>query len=421
MSQAYQMITKEVYLMGSKVHFQRGQVWYVDDDYKPQGSIQGKSRPYLVVSNDACNRFSPVIHMAPITTKHKKASQPTHVPFTNPRSKQENWILVEQTMPKSIPDIVNVSDYWFTLSSETMEEINKALAIQFALKSYGIDISDFEVMLDMIVEQKIAQIQDATQSLLDARMNKYVDALMNRVADAGKIPDPAVYVPGPEVLQKMQDTSAFKPQEPKIEVVSPIVSKPSVIVPEPEVKPTPKPVKQERPKSAIDRFNAKWGSSAKSGEVKPEVKPEVKAEQVNVNQITRPEITRSKTGRIKWSDELKRQFITDCVSYGPKKVASIWELEQRSLYAYKHKFVKELSQKGIITDSEAKIAMPRERSARKIKKEVPPTKNEAPKVKVSSEELLKDYDSMPLSTFMRKYGIATKAQAVEVAAKLRLG
>ncbi|MCM1223740.1 MAG: type II toxin-antitoxin system PemK/MazF family toxin [Lachnospiraceae bacterium] len=415
-------------MIGSKIHFQRGQVWYVDDNYIPQGSIQGKSRPYLVVSNDACNRFSPVIHMAPITSQHKKANQPTHVSFFNPRSKQDNWILLEQAMPKSVPDIVDVSTYWFTLSKETMDEVNKALAIQFALKSFGIDISDFETMLDMIVEQKIAQISDATQSLLDARMSKYVDALVNRVADAGKIPEPEDYTPGPEVLQKMQEAPKGTLEEDrKIEVVPPIV------IPQPEVKSEikpevkPQPAKQERPKSAIDRFNAKWsqGNTAKAPEAKPEVKPEVKEEKPNVNQITRPEITRTKSGRVKWNDELKKQFIIDCNSYGPKKVCSIWGLEQRSLYAYRYKFVKELVQKGIISELDAKIASPRERATQKVKKEATA---ETPKVEkvitqapVTQADILKDYDSMPLSKFMNKYGIATKAQAVEVAARLRLG
>lgn len=384
--------------MSSSVMFQRGQVWYVDDNYEPIGSIQGKSRPYLVVSNDACNRYSPVIHMAPITSQHKKTSQPTHIQFFNPRKKQNNWILVEQTMPKSVPDIKDVSDYQYTLSSEVMQEVDKALAIQFALKSFGIDISDFETMLDMIVEQKIAKIQDATQSLLDARMSKYVNALMDRVTDAGKIPEPKEYVPGPEVLNQIQTAPT---------IVVPEIKKPeelTVVVPEPKVVPVVK--KPERPSSAIDRFNARWNKSENT-----EPKKDTTSE--TVVKITRPEIIRSDSGRVKWNIELKKQFLEDMASYGPKKVSEIWKLDNRSLYAYRSKFTKELIESGVITESHVNALVPK-------KEKRGPKKFGTIEVS-SSSDMLRDYDEMPLSKFMEKYNISTKAQAVEIAAKLRIG
>lgn len=409
--------------MGSNIRFQRGQVWYVDDNYIAQGSIQGKSRPYLVVSNDTCNRFSPVIHMAPLTTQPKK-DQPTHVKIFNPRTQKDNWVLCEQAMPKSVPHIVNISDYWFTLSKETMDEVNRALAIQFALKSFGVDVSDFETMLDMIVEQKIAQIQDATQSLLDARMSKYVDGLMDRVANAGKIPEPHVYVPGPEVLEKIQSVPPIV-----VPTAEPTSEGPVVHFDEPpkmETKPAPKPTpqKKERPASAIDRFNAKWGMNKGKDAVSEESNPIPEVEptpeptpEPEVKQVIRPEITRGKGGRIRWTDELRKQFLEDMASYGPKKVMEIWGLGQTSMYAYQTKFKNRLMDTGTLSESHAESLAPRVRGPR-TKKIVQVAPEELP---AESKEILNDYDNMPLSKFMKKYNIATRAQAVEFAAKLRVG
>ena len=46
----------------------RGQIYYID--FSPVvGSEQGGCRPAVVVSNDIGNNFSPVIIVAPITSK----------------------------------------------------------------------------------------------------------------------------------------------------------------------------------------------------------------------------------------------------------------------------------------------------------------------------------------------------------------
>lgn len=43
-----------------------------------EGSLQAGLRPVIIVSNDAANKFSPVITIIPMTTKRKK-KLPTHV------------------------------------------------------------------------------------------------------------------------------------------------------------------------------------------------------------------------------------------------------------------------------------------------------------------------------------------------------
>lgn len=172
--------------------FKRGQVWYVNDNRKNIGSIQGKSRPYLVVSNDKCNTSSPVIHMAPITTQDK-TDLPTHVTIYDPYRRNTQTILVEQTMPKSVPDISPIAEYRYSLTEEKMIEVDKALAVQFGIQYGGVSMDDFEVLLDMLKDQKIAQIRAEADKLNTARASAYVDKLMEAV-DSIKV-EPTIDAP----------------------------------------------------------------------------------------------------------------------------------------------------------------------------------------------------------------------------------
>lgn len=446
--------------------FRRGQVWYVDDNYKALGSIQGKSRPYLVVSNDLCNKHSPVIHMAPLTSQNKKNNQPTHVKFFNPRMKQDNWILLEQVMPKSVPDIENVSTYHYTLSNDVMAEVDKAIAIQFGIRSFGIDTSEFEVLLDMVVEQKIAQINESTQSMLDARVSRYVETLLDKVANAGKIPEPEEYQPGDDVLQLVQelptaaeveDDTSEKQHDSDGEDVAGVLTIPEgvsetsfeqssepVSTPE-DTQETPndqksqthvpvvdsgkpKSARSKDRKSAIDKFNAKWGTTNTSTSEDKKLDSNSSAPETIV--ITRPEISYTKSGRIRWTDELKRQFLDDVGCYDIDKVGELWDIEKPCIYSYKYKFTKDLANKSAPT----KESTPEENSEPTNVSDVgtapepevtkPKRKGRPSKVREIPDDatraaMLSDYDSMPLSRFMRKYKIYSKAKAVELAAQLR--
>ena len=61
-----------------KMEIKRGQIWYAD--LSPiRGSEQGGMRPVVIVSNDKGNAVSPVVIVAPITTKIGKKKLPTQV------------------------------------------------------------------------------------------------------------------------------------------------------------------------------------------------------------------------------------------------------------------------------------------------------------------------------------------------------
>lgn len=99
----------------------RGQIYWGEIPRTGE-HIQDGYRPLLVVSNDKCNTYSPVIHVVPIT-RRKKKPMPTHVfvPYFG-------TAMCEMVMPvsKSILE----SKMAEHLSSEIMQEIDRALKVQ---------------------------------------------------------------------------------------------------------------------------------------------------------------------------------------------------------------------------------------------------------------------------------------------------
>ena len=81
--------------------------------------------PCIVISNDIGNKFSPNIHIIPVTTKNK--GLPTHVKLTvEDGFKSECYAQCESSFP--IPKQL-LQYRLFTLPKEKMVEIGKAFAI----------------------------------------------------------------------------------------------------------------------------------------------------------------------------------------------------------------------------------------------------------------------------------------------------
>lgn len=57
----------------------KGDIYMTQLDIQTEGSLQGGRRPVIVISNDAANRFSPVITVIPVTSRTEKKRLPTHV------------------------------------------------------------------------------------------------------------------------------------------------------------------------------------------------------------------------------------------------------------------------------------------------------------------------------------------------------
>ena len=109
----------------------RGEIWLVN---LPENGrcIQNKIRPAIIISNDMANKYSPVIHVCPISSKNSKNNMPTHVELTtNCGLTTNSTALCEQSMLIS-KDIFmrKVGE----CDSFTMHKIDAALSIQFGLE-----------------------------------------------------------------------------------------------------------------------------------------------------------------------------------------------------------------------------------------------------------------------------------------------
>ena len=82
------------------ISIKRGDVFYA---VLPTGknSIQGGLRPVVVVSNNSCNTYSPVITVVPLTTSRNKHKLPTHIKVLNKDvpNIRDSIALCEQVMP----------------------------------------------------------------------------------------------------------------------------------------------------------------------------------------------------------------------------------------------------------------------------------------------------------------------------------
>ena len=100
---------------------------YIEND-NATGSEWNKSRPAVVVSNNYCNTFSPVIEVVYLTTKPRKKPLPTHVSISStPLGCVATCEAVYSVDKSRIMETVH------ECTLKEMLEINKALAISLGL------------------------------------------------------------------------------------------------------------------------------------------------------------------------------------------------------------------------------------------------------------------------------------------------
>ena len=115
--------------MGNLQKFIRGQVWWQKPTLIRQPGIQNDGRPVIIISNNACNRFSPAITVIPLTTADKKPL-PTHVKILMEDSKIST-ALCEQLRTISTELL---EDYIGTLDDTKLTEIEGAILITLGFK-----------------------------------------------------------------------------------------------------------------------------------------------------------------------------------------------------------------------------------------------------------------------------------------------
>ncbi|MDY8021187.1 type II toxin-antitoxin system PemK/MazF family toxin [Paenibacillus polymyxa] len=124
MAVAMEKMTREI---------KRLDIWNVDLG-KNEGSVQSGERPVVVVQNNVGNKFSPVIIVAPVTSRKKK-KMPTHVNFSKKEVKDiddDSTILFEQLFTVSKDQL----DFKISqLPAEFIERIDNALCISLGMSS----------------------------------------------------------------------------------------------------------------------------------------------------------------------------------------------------------------------------------------------------------------------------------------------
>lgn len=87
------------------VYPRRMEIWHANLPMNQNTSVQGGSRPVVIISNDICNQKSNIVTVAPITSRMKHLEMPTHVVIGNLRE-ENSMVLAEQiqTIDKSLLD-----------------------------------------------------------------------------------------------------------------------------------------------------------------------------------------------------------------------------------------------------------------------------------------------------------------------------
>lgn len=75
-----------------------GELYYAELPVIGNSRVQQGVRPVLVVSNNTCNKYSPVISVVPLTSSRTKANIPTHVEINGFGLHKPSVILAEQIM-----------------------------------------------------------------------------------------------------------------------------------------------------------------------------------------------------------------------------------------------------------------------------------------------------------------------------------
>lgn len=165
----------------------RGQVWFLVDNDVPlvhtQGSVIGKNRPWLVVSNNKCNQSSPVYTVVPLTTA-PKTELPTHVTFQTGDKTQT--IICEQLRTVSQQAFFNAGSYYkWTMSEKYMALVDEALAVQLGLSLIFPKQEQFWESLGRLIRLRVKQaIADSKVEAID--ISKIVTLLDAKVEDAVK-------------------------------------------------------------------------------------------------------------------------------------------------------------------------------------------------------------------------------------------
>lgn len=168
----------------------RGDVWYISlnretGDSVAGSSVQQKSRPYLIVSEDIHNRTSTTLNAVPITTRPKD-DYPMHVYFhvDGEGGGRNQVVLCEQitTLSQSLLE-KTYSHFMYHMTDDFMNKVDAALAKQLGLSLKIPEWADLESLIDRLAEKKLEEIRRKNDEEVGARVQKITEALKEKFLD----------------------------------------------------------------------------------------------------------------------------------------------------------------------------------------------------------------------------------------------
>lgn len=150
---------------------QRRDIWFCELPIC-EGSTQGGRRPCLVISNETCNKFSPVITVVVLTSKLLKNNLPTHVLLSHESGlKQDSIALCEQILT------VDKRSFRFKIgecAEEKMNLIDRALKIQ---------LQQLPRFNEKYVEDKVAYINVAEEKYKSYKDDFFLLSMRNAIQE----------------------------------------------------------------------------------------------------------------------------------------------------------------------------------------------------------------------------------------------
>lgn len=315
---------------------------YIRNNIDHKSHIQKGIRPWVVVSNDDGNSSAPTCNICPITTSETKNAIPVHVQYFANGKLQT--ILVEQV--RTI-DIMALDSYVHTLSDEIMNRVEKALAIQFAirpsvtymdLKLENI-VQHLEKVVENLMQEKAKAIVQSIQSpdmvsdaqIEDAALNLGItlENLMKPVATVVQSISTPVAIHAESISEPLKVDSHLSSTTQISAPVSVVSSQPSTPTPKQQATQTAPAhgVSQSLKSlnvgnkgkydgmSAVERFNARYHRESSDNKTKTAENP-----------LKTANTASSKPQRNKWTIDSRKEYLKDCEELNPFEVMKKWGL-----------------------------------------------------------------------------------------------
>ena len=168
----------------------RGGVYFYNfgEEENKDGSVECKTRPCVIVSNDENNTYSSTVIVAPITTRSEKDLKPWQAYFRH--CGRDQIILCEQLRCVNVGKLIG---YKGQLDEITMSKVDEALALQLNLNvcEKELNANEFikrlDLRLDAIINSKLEKDKTAISNMIvniqnsQKNQEKLIESLINKI------------------------------------------------------------------------------------------------------------------------------------------------------------------------------------------------------------------------------------------------